>query len=122
MDGPHSYLPLSEPEFHILLALGEADLHGYGIILAVEEATDRQVRLRTGTLYTALRRMESRGWVAESQERPEPADDDARRRYYRVTADGRAVARAEATRLASLAELARTRGFLPDAPAGGGRA
>jgi DNA-binding PadR family transcriptional regulator len=116
---PDAWLPLSEPEFHVLLALGEADLHGYGIILAVGEATGGRVRLRTGTLYSALRRMEVRGWVEVSDERPEPADDDARRRYSRVTSHGRAVARAEAQRLASLADLARTRGFLPDAAANG---
>jgi DNA-binding PadR family transcriptional regulator len=119
MNTPDHWLPLSEPEFHVLLALGEADLHGYGIILAVDEATGGRVRLRTGTLYTALRRMEGRGWVEESDDRPDPAEDDARRRYYRVTSQGRAVGRAEAQRLASLADLARTRGFLPDAPAGG---
>ena len=116
---PESWLPLSEPEFHVLLALGEADLHGYGIIRAVEEATGGRVRLRTGTLYTALRRMEGRGWVEETEDRPAPADDDARRRYYRVTGRGVAVARAEAKRLSSLAELARSRGFLPDVPAAG---
>lgn len=119
MTGHEQWLPLSEPEFHILLALGGSDLHGYGIILAVEETTGGRVRLRTGTLYTALRRMESRGWVAESEERPDPAEDDARRRYYRVTTVGRAVARAEAQRHVALADLARARGYLPGAKARG---
>jgi DNA-binding PadR family transcriptional regulator len=119
MTAPQTWLPLSEPEFHVLLALGSEELHGYGIILAAAAATGGRVRLRTGTLYTALRRMQARGWVEESEHRPEPAEDDARRRYYRVTAAGRAVARAEAERLASLAALARSRGLLPDLPASG---
>ncbi len=110
------WLPLSEPEFHVLLALSGAELHGYGIILSVEAATGGRVRLRTGTLYTALRRMAGRGWVEESEDRPDPSEDDARRRYYRVTRAGAAVARAEAERLASLAELARSRGYLADLP------
>ena len=100
-------LPLSEPVFHILLALADRDLHGYGIILSVEASTAGKVRLRTGTLYTAVRRMVDEGLIAQA--RRSGAD---RRRFYTLTAFGRSVARAESWRIASLASLARERGLL----------
>jgi DNA-binding PadR family transcriptional regulator len=108
MPEPGDLLPLTEPAFHILLALADRELHGYGIILSVEDATAGKVRLRTGTLYTAVRRMVDDGLIEESAEVP----DDDRRRFYRLTPFGRAVARAEAKRVASLASLARSKGLL----------
>lgn len=103
-------LPLTEPVFHILLALSDQELHGYGIILAVEEVTSGKVRLKTGTLYAAIRRLVEEGLIEEIQ--PDiPADED-RRRVYRLTGFGRAVARAESRRVASLTALARRRGLL----------
>jgi DNA-binding PadR family transcriptional regulator len=105
---PADLLPLTEPVFHILIALADRELHGYGIILSVEEATSGKVRLRTGTLYTAVRRMADEGLIEESDD---SADDD-RRRYYRLTSFGRSVARAESRRVASLASLARSKGLL----------
>jgi DNA-binding PadR family transcriptional regulator len=109
---PHALLPLTEPMFHILLALSERELHGYGIIISVEEATSGEVRLRTGTLYTAVRRMVDDGLIEESDTASPHSGDDGRRRYYRLTPFGRAVARAEAQRVDALAALARTRGLL----------
>ena len=108
---PDSLLPLTEPEFHILLALAQRERHGYGIIVAVEEATAGEVRLRTGTLYGAVRRMVDEGLIADVDG---PADEpnEERRRYYRLTSFGRAVARAEAHRVHDLAQLARERGLL----------
>ncbi len=94
-----SSLPLSVPFFYILLALQDADRHGYAIISEVAKRTDGAVRLRTGTLYNAVRRMLTQGLIEEVAERPDPAIDDERRRYYRATDAGRRVFRAEATRL-----------------------
>lgn len=101
---PRDTTPLSEPAFHILLALAEEPRHGYGIILRVEEWTGGRVTLRTGTLYTALRRMADSEWIEDTN-----VDDpeDPRRNYYRLTGAGRDVLRAEASRVRELAELAR---------------
>ena len=107
---PSDRLPLSEPVYHILLALADRKLHGYGIILAVEDATAGKVRLRTGTLYTAVRRLVDDGLLEEVDESGDEEDD--RRRFYRLTPFGRAVARAESRRVASLAALARSKGLL----------
>lgn len=108
---PADLLPLTEPVFHILLALAERDQHGYGIILTVEETTAGKVRLRTGTLYTAVRRLVEEGLIEETTPSGGEAEG-SRRRVYRLTAFGRSVARAEARRVAKLASLARTRGLL----------
>lgn len=96
--------PLSEPVIHILLALAEEPRHGYGIILRVEEWTDGRLVLKTGTLYTALRRLQGRGLIDEV---PAPASEDERRIYYRLTPDGQEALRAEAERVRALAALTR---------------
>jgi DNA-binding PadR family transcriptional regulator len=108
---PSELLPLTEPVFHILLALAEREQHGYGIILAVEDATSGQVRLRTGTLYTAMKRLVEEGLIEEIESEDADAEED-RRRVYRLTPFGRAVARAESRRVASLTALARSRGLI----------
>ena len=94
-----SSLPLSVPFFYILLALDDADRHGYAIISDVRERTNGTVCLRTGTLYNAIRRLLDQGLIEETAERPDPKIDDERRRYYRATDTGRRVLRAEARRL-----------------------
>src|ERR1700704_662753 len=99
--------------FHILLALAEEDRHGYAIIQEVAARTDGDVKLSAGTLYRSIQRMLEQGLLVEPRERPAPAQDDQRRRYYRITAFGIAVARAEARRLAQLVKLARAHGFVP---------
>jgi DNA-binding PadR family transcriptional regulator len=103
---PRSLLPLTLPVFHILLALADGERHGYGIILEIERRTGGAVKLRTGTLYTALARMLKQALIEETDERPDPEADDERRRYYRLTPFGRAVAKAEAARLRALVALA----------------
>ena len=73
------------------------------------------------TLYRSLRQMEERGWVVESEDRPEPDLDDERRRYYRLTELGRRVALAELERLEGVMSTARSKGFAPSArPTGAG--
>ena len=103
---PRALLPLTQPVFHILLALADGERHGYGIILEIEHRTGGLLKLRTGTLYTALARMERLGLIEESDERPDPEADDERRRYYRITPFGRQAARAEAARMRGLVALA----------------
>src|SRR2546427_6591955 len=110
---PDSLLPLSPATFHILLALADEDRHGYGIILDVAARTGGKLKLSAGTLYRSIQRMLEQGLIVETDERPAPELDDERRRYYRITPFGRAVARAEASRLAELVKYARASGFVP---------
>ena len=106
-------LPLPEATFHILMAVAEDDRHGYAIIQEVATRTDGMLKLSPGTLYRSIQRMLEQGLIQETAERPAPELDDERRRYYRITSFGRAVARAEARRLAQLVKLARESGFVP---------
>ncbi len=106
-------LPLLPATFHILMALSEEDRHGYAILQDVQRRTRGEVRLSAGTLYRSIQRMLEQGLLVETQERPAPELDDERRRYYRITAFGTAVARAETRRLTELVRLARASGFVP---------
>jgi DNA-binding PadR family transcriptional regulator len=110
--GPRDLLPLSPAVLNILLALAGEERHGYGIRREVEERTGGQTRLGPGTLYGSIKRMLADGLIEESDERPDPAMDDQRRRYYRITDLGRWVAGAEAERLSGLVETARARKLL----------
>ena len=109
---PGEFLPLTPAVFHILLALADAERHGYGIIKEVEARTDGSVRLGPGTLYGSIKRMSDEGMIEESDERPDPEADDERRRYYRLTGFGRRVAVAEAERLSGLVTAARAKQLL----------
>jgi DNA-binding PadR family transcriptional regulator len=90
---------ISSISYHILLALAGNDRHGYLIRKAVEAQTDGALRLGTGTLYAAIRRLEDTGWIEESPWRPDRDLDDQRRRYYRLTRSGRATLLAETHRM-----------------------
>ena len=103
------YLPLTPAMFQVLVALADGEKHGYAVIKEVSRRTDGKVRLHTGTLYTVIKRFVVDGLVAESAERPDPALDDERRRYYRLTDRGRAVAVAEAERLTETVRQARAK-------------
>ena len=105
-------LPLRPAVLHILLALADEERHGYGIMREVEGRTGGRTRLGPGTLYGSIKRMLADGLIEESDERPDPAMDDQRRRYYRITDFGRRVAGAEAERLSALVETARERKLL----------
>lgn len=107
-------LPLPPATFHILVALAGGERHGYAVLQDIAERTGGEVRLGAGTLYRSIHRMLEQGLLEESGERPDAANDDERRRYYRLTALGAAAARAEARRLARLLELARAKGLAPD--------
>ncbi|MGD2122255.1 MAG: PadR family transcriptional regulator [Gemmatimonadota bacterium] len=106
---PLSFLPLKPDLFHILLALSEEELHGYGIMKAVEEATGGVVCLEPSPLYRRLKRLLDWGIVSESTGAPGRLGGDPRRRYYGLTRLGRQVLSAEAQRLVALAEDARIR-------------
>lgn len=108
-----AFLPLPTATLHILMALSEEDRHGYAILQDVEARTRGAVRMSAGTLYRSVQRMLEQGLLVEIQDRPAPEQDDERRRYYRITAFGKAVARAEASRLTALLKLARASGFAP---------
>ena len=109
-----SLLPLPPATFHILLALVDQERHGYAIIQDVEARTDGELRLSAGTLYRSVARMVEQGLIAEVLKRPAARPDDERRRYYRITTFGTAVARAEMARLSRLVRLARARGLTPE--------
>jgi DNA-binding PadR family transcriptional regulator len=109
---PRSLLPLTPLAFQVLLALADEDRHGYGIIREVDVRTDGLIRLRSGSLYTLLQRLLDEHLIVESEDRPDPEDDDHRRRYYRVTDLGRRVLTAEARRLESAVGEARRKHVL----------
>lgn len=106
-------LPLPPATFHILLALLDEERHGYAILQDVEARTQGELRMSAGTLYRSIARMVEQGLIAEVT-RKRAADDDPRRRYYRVTPFGNAVASAEMRRLSDLVRMARARGLKPE--------
>ena len=110
---PELLIPLPPATFHILMALAEDDRHGYAIIQDVAARTGGKLRLSAGTLYRSIQRMLEQGLIVETRERPAPEYDDERRRYYRITPFGIAVAQAEARRLTELVKMARARGLVP---------
>lgn len=105
-------LPLSPPEFQILLALADGEKHGYAIMQEVQARTEGRTHLGPGTLYGAIKRMLGGGLIQETEERPDPQLDDQRRRYYRLTDAGRRLAVAEAERLAELVRAAHQKRLL----------
>ena len=110
---PESLLPLPSAAFHILVALAEGDRHGYAIMQDVAAGTGGRLKLNPGTLYTTIRRLLDQGLVVELDERPDPDEDDERRRYYRLSDMGREVAKAEAVRLQQALAFARQAGLAP---------
>ena len=110
---PESFLPLPRDTFQILVSLADRERHGYSVMQDVAERTDGTLRLSPSSLYAAIKRLLSQGLIEELQERPDPANDDERRRYYRLTRIGRKVAMAEARRLERLLADARATGLLP---------
>lgn len=110
---PEDSLPLKPIVFHILLVLSDGERHGYNLVKELEGRMEGRRRILPGNLYRTLRRMRDEGLIAESDWRPDPAVDDERRRYFKLTAHGEKVARAEAARLERLVNDARTRHLLP---------
>ena len=101
--------PLSPVVFHILLSLGEGERHGYALKREISLRTGGKLKLGPGVLYGSINKMLELGLIEESDDRPDPHLDDARRRYYRITPYGRKVAQAEAARMRELVQLATAR-------------
>jgi DNA-binding PadR family transcriptional regulator len=106
---PSTFLPLTPAIAHILLALADADRHGYGIMQEVDRLTGGTAVMGPGTLYGTIKRMLASGLIEEVDERPDPELDDERRRYYRVTSLGREVLEAETARMQALIGAARAK-------------
>jgi len=108
--------PLRPRDWHVLVALCERPLHGYGIMKAVERDSGGRVSAQIGSLYRILDRLADEGLLAEVDS-PADAPDDTRgrpRRYYGLTEGGRAALRRESLRLREALELARKRELLPE--------
>ena len=110
---PGEVLPLTPVALNVLLALADGERHGYGIMLEVRERTGGRMRLGPGTLYGAIKRLKEGGAIEESGTRPDPAADDERRCYYRLTGFGRGILAAEVERLDELVRAARRKGAFP---------
>jgi DNA-binding PadR family transcriptional regulator len=106
---PADLLPLPAHDFQVLLVLTEGPRHAYGLAQAVESAAAAGVRLELGSLYRILARLSAAGVIAEAAGPPPSDAREARRRYYRLTAFGRAVAEAETVRLQAVVRWARRR-------------
>src|SRR4051794_36978995 len=103
------FLPLPASVMHIVVALADGEKHGYAILRDVTELSGGAVRMGSGTLYGSIKRMLDQGLIEEADERPDPALDDQRRRYYRLTGLGHRVGAAENARLATLVDAATLR-------------
>jgi len=99
---PQKFIPLKTQWFHIMVSLAAGEQHGYGIMQDVLNRTTGKVRLWPATLYGSIKRLIEADLIEESDERPAPELDDARRRYYRLTALGKRVLDAECERLQEL--------------------
>jgi DNA-binding PadR family transcriptional regulator len=97
--------PLTEPVFLILLSLAEKPRHGYALMKDIECLSDGRVRLSTGTLYGALRRLLEDLWI----ERFEQDDTSREKQAYRLTPTGRGQLRAELSRMRQLTAAASAR-------------
>jgi DNA-binding PadR family transcriptional regulator len=106
---PQKFVPLKAHWFHILLSLAGGEQHGYGIMQEVLNRTTGKVRLWPATLYGSIKRLIEAELIEESDARPSPELDDARRRYYRLTALGRRVLDAECERLQELVRTIRVK-------------
>jgi DNA-binding PadR family transcriptional regulator len=104
-----SFIPLKPQWFHIMVSLAGGEQHGYGIMQGVLQRTGGKVRLWPATLYGSIKRLIEAELIEESDERPAPELDDARRRYYRLTVLGRRVLDAECDRLQELVSSIRVK-------------
>ncbi len=109
---PSAVLPLKPLVFQVLLVLLGGERHGYSIVKEVERRAKDGTSVEPGNLYRTFRTMLAQGLIGESEGRPDPALDDQRRRYFRITDFGTRVAEAEASRLEALVVTARAHNLL----------
>lgn len=112
---PQAMLPLTPAVFHIMLALADGERHGYSIMQEIAAQTDGKIRIGPTTLYRSIKQMLADGLIVETHERPDPALDDERRRYYRLTGFGQQVALVETQRLEQALRVARSKSLLTGA-------
>ena len=111
-------LPLSPVDLQILLVLSQGDVHGYGLMKAVEEQSAGKVRLEVGSLYRVIKRLLGSGVIAETNDGASEAGEKTAgrgpkpRRFYRMSDFGREVAAAEAGRLSEVLETARAQALI----------
>lgn len=105
-----AFIPLTHLSYHVLLAFAGGPLHGYGVLKEIELRTDGEIELQTGTLYTAIRRLQDEGLLSGARETPSGAD--SRRRYYELSALGRSVLELESERLLRLVAVAQEKHVL----------
>lgn len=118
---PQAMLPLTPAVFHILLALADGERHGYSIMQEIAAQTGGKMRIGPTTLYRSIKQMLLDGLIVEANERPDPALDDERRRYYKLTGLGQQAALAETQRLEQALRVARSKSLLRGArPAASG--
>ncbi|MCC7373549.1 MAG: helix-turn-helix transcriptional regulator [Verrucomicrobiales bacterium] len=110
---PPTAPPLTPAVFHVLLALAHGEQHGYAIMQGVKESTQGAIKMGPGTLYGTIKRLLASGWIEECASRPDPEFDDERRRYYRLTGQGRRALEVEARRYEAIVQATRSRGILP---------
>ena len=110
---PGDYLPLKHSMYCVLLALADGEMHGYGIMKSLAEKTGDREKILPGTLYAALPRMVEEGLVEERDPAGDEASGGPKRRIYKRTSLGRAVAGAESERLLALLEIAAAQDILP---------
>ena len=106
---PQKFIPLKTQWFHIMLSLAGGEQHGYGIMQEVLNRSAGKVRLWPATLYGSIKRLIEADLIEESNERPAPELDDARRRYYGLTPLGRRVLDAECEHLQELVRTIRVK-------------
>ena len=104
---PTPHLPLAPAPLHIVLALNRGERHGYAIMGDVERLSDGVITMGPGTLYGTIKKLVAEGLIEQTDARPDPALDDQRRKYYRLTALGEAVSAAEIQRLANVVDRTR---------------
>jgi len=106
---PQKFIPLKTHWFYIMLSLAGGEQHGYGIMQETLNRSTGKVRLWPATLYGSIKRLIEAELIEESDERPAPEFDDARRRYYRLTPLGKRVLDAECERLQELVRTIRVK-------------
>ena len=103
------FIPLKPQWLYIMLSVAGGEQHGYGIMQDVLNRTTGKVRLWPATLYGSIKRLIEAELIEESSDRPAPDEDDARRRYYKLTPLGKRVLNAECERLQELVNLVRVK-------------